>query len=427
MSKKRTILVGIDGAPFTHLKKMSNDGYMSALKNMREEGTFKQMMASIPDNSAVSWSSIMTGKNPGEHGIFGFTDLIPNTYTMRFPNFKNMTAKPFWKQKPDRKTIVINLPFTYPAQEINGYLISGFLSPNIDNSVYPKSFLDYVKSIDYQVDVDTRSIYKSKQLFYNSMLDVHEKRRQLYRKMWQDYDWDTFMIVFTGTDRMGHYMIDSYNDENDEFHDKYLNYYKLIDQDLEWINDKLNPDDTLVMMSDHGMEEIQKEVYINTYLEKNGFLELTEGDKQNYNNITKNTKAFAMEPARIHLNYENRYPNGTVNKENRDKLIRELEDLFYDLKYNGKKVVKEVHKKEDIYSGSQYENAPDLVLVSNKGFSLRGKLGKNKLFGETDTLKGMHRGEDAFFYINTKSNENIPDKVQVEDIQNIINYMEEKR
>ena len=64
---------------------------MPNLEKLKQDGILKRMTVSIPDNSAVSWSSIMTGENPGEHGIFGFTDLIPNTYTLRFPNSNNLT------------------------------------------------------------------------------------------------------------------------------------------------------------------------------------------------------------------------------------------------------------------------------------------------------------------------------------------------
>ena len=53
----------------------------------------------------------MTGDNPGKHGIFGFRDLIPNTYTLRFPNFHNMQSKPFWFQKPEKTYVIINLPY----------------------------------------------------------------------------------------------------------------------------------------------------------------------------------------------------------------------------------------------------------------------------------------------------------------------------
>jgi len=107
MRKKKTILIGLDGVSFTMLQNLITNDVMPNFKKLSEEGVFKQLKASIPDNSAVSWSSIMTGENPGEHGIFGITDLIPNTYTFRFPNFLNLKSKPFWFQKPDKKYVAL--------------------------------------------------------------------------------------------------------------------------------------------------------------------------------------------------------------------------------------------------------------------------------------------------------------------------------
>ncbi|MEJ2628489.1 MAG: alkaline phosphatase family protein, partial [bacterium] len=108
--KKRTIFVGIDGASYSLLRELAQTGVMPHLNTLIEEGVLSRMLAPLPDNSAVSWSSIMTGKNPGEHGIFGFTDLIPNTYTLRFPNFLSMQSSTFWQVESEKKYVIINLP-----------------------------------------------------------------------------------------------------------------------------------------------------------------------------------------------------------------------------------------------------------------------------------------------------------------------------
>ena len=52
-----------------------------------EEGLLGQMSVCIPEISSVSWSSFMTGTQPGVHGIYGFIELEPRSYKMCFPNF----------------------------------------------------------------------------------------------------------------------------------------------------------------------------------------------------------------------------------------------------------------------------------------------------------------------------------------------------
>ena len=72
MSKKpKTVIVGLDGVPFDMLKTLAQDGIMPNAQRLIGQGSFRAMRSSIPEISSVAWSSIITGCNPGEHGIFG--------------------------------------------------------------------------------------------------------------------------------------------------------------------------------------------------------------------------------------------------------------------------------------------------------------------------------------------------------------------
>ncbi|PIZ19592.1 MAG: hypothetical protein COY50_09140, partial [Deltaproteobacteria bacterium CG_4_10_14_0_8_um_filter_43_12] len=93
---KRTIIIGLDGVPYSLVKDLSARGIMPNMSRLIEDGIFRQMESSIPDISPVAWSSIITGKNPGEHGIYGFMDMVPGTYGLYFPNFTNLHGIPFW-------------------------------------------------------------------------------------------------------------------------------------------------------------------------------------------------------------------------------------------------------------------------------------------------------------------------------------------
>ena len=425
MNGIKNVLIGIDGASYTMLEKLSEDGIMPNFYKLRKRGVFKRLMAPVPDNSAVSWSSIMTGENPGKHGIFGFTELIPDTYTMKFPNFSDLKAKPFWAQNPDKKYVIINLPFTYPVEKLNGYLISGFVSPDINRAVFPKKYLKFIKGIGYQTDVDSWKAYKSKDIFFDEIKYVHNKRVEVYRHLWTNVKWDTFMIVFTESDRLGHFMQDAYEGHLAPYYDKYLEYFNEIDDEIAWIVDRMDDNDNLIMMSDHGMESIKAEVFLNTYLENSGYLILSDTEKKNYNNITKKTRAFALEPGRIYLNYKNRYPSGSVEFDDRDAVISDLSLLFEKLTLNGERVIKDIIRREEIYEGESVALAPDLLLVSNKGFSLRGRIGKEKVFESGGPLKGMHRGSDSFLYVKGDRQFITPERPYAEDILNIMKRLED--
>ena len=95
---KKALIIGIDGVPYSLLSTYLQKDVMPNLKMILSQGlTLHQMNASIPDISSVSWTSFNTGVNPGEHGIYGFTDLKPNSYSLYFPNSKDIKAPTFWE------------------------------------------------------------------------------------------------------------------------------------------------------------------------------------------------------------------------------------------------------------------------------------------------------------------------------------------
>ena len=66
-----------------------------------------------------------------------------------------------------------------------------------------------------------------------------------------------------------------------------------------------------------------------------------------------------------------------------------------------------------------------MVLVSHNGFSLRARLGEEKTFKEPDVLKGMHSGNDSFFYINKFEHKvPLPDNLAGMNILEIIDRLE---
>ena len=96
----------------------------------------------------------MTGKNPGEHGIFGFTDLKTAEVALRLPSFDDIRRPAIWQACDHLNSIVVNLPFTYPARPLRGTLISGFVAPIFERAVYPQSLIDWLRSRNYRTDVD---------------------------------------------------------------------------------------------------------------------------------------------------------------------------------------------------------------------------------------------------------------------------------
>lgn len=415
---KRRIIIGLDGVPYELLEDLANRGIMPNTKSLISEGIFKKMESSIPEISSVAWSSIITGDNPAQHGVFGFMDFAPNSYRMRFPNYSTLKSSPFWDGL-EEKSIIVNVPSTYPVKEMNGVHISGFVSLNLDRSVHPGDLVPKLKDFDYRLDVDSQKAHKSIDMFLNDLDRTLNSRIKTYRYLWDNQrDWDNFMLVFTGTDRLMHFLWDAYEDEQHKYHGDFLDYFRKIDEVIGEIANKLDDGDSLIMLSDHGFEKLDKDVYINYILKEEGFLEF-EDEKHSWKNINSRTKAFALDPGRIYINLKNKYPKGSISKENRESIIRELEDIFSSLEVNGEKVIRDTYRKEDIYDGPLLEQSPDLILVGNKGFNLKGTVKATELSGEP-IFTGKHTQHNAFLLTKNLNEDIVPNEPKVYDIRSLI-------
>jgi len=432
-TKSKIVLIGLDGAPFGLVDDLANRGVMPNFQALKKQAVFAQMQAPLPAVSAVSWSSIITGQNPGSHGIFGFTDLAPQSYDLVFPNFNDLQVPSFWQKYPKIKQVVLNVPSTYPVKPLNGIHIAGFVSPDIEQAVFPTNSLAKLRELKYEIDIDSYLAHRDIDLFLENLFQVNQARIAAYRYFWQESDWDIFWLVFTGSDRLGHFLYPAYANPNHQYHTAFLDYFKQVDLVIGEIAQQLCPHDGLLIFSDHGMTENKANINVNYFLQANGFLCLDKSSGEFYNQISPQSKAFALEPGRIYLNKKGKYPNGAVEKAQEEKVLQELSDAFLQLEFppsfvpmggtsagKSQKVIERVARKEQIYSGQQIDRAPDLVLDEKPGFRLRAGLNKNELF-DKDIFTGTHTANDAFLLVKPPSGVDIAlASPKAEDIVGII-------
>jgi predicted AlkP superfamily phosphohydrolase/phosphomutase len=372
---------------------------LPSLKNFFAGATAK-MPVSIPEISAVSWSGFMTGKQSGEHGIFGFVDLIPGTYQYRFPNFKDLKATPFFDELGlhDKRSVIINLPATYPARPIPGVLISGFVALDLEKAVYPSSYIPLLKQMGYQVDVDAGKGREKKTEFLADLHCALHVRKQVADILWEKENWDVFMFTVTETDRLHHFLYDAYGDSRHPLHSEFNNFYHEVDQIVADFLKRAAACEELeiIALSDHGFGPIKSEVYLNPLLKKFGFFGMETPDSKSLTRVSAGARAFALDPSRIYVHQKGKYFKGGVGKEDYQKIRTDLKQLFEDLEIDGEKVIRRAYFKEELYSGGQLAAAPDLVLLSNPGYDLKGGLEKTEETGRGH-FTGMHRQDNAFF------------------------------
>jgi predicted AlkP superfamily phosphohydrolase/phosphomutase len=400
--KKRACVIGLDGVPFDLLQKLAGGGVMPAMQKLIEEGGLYRMKASLPEVSSVSWTSFMTGRNPGFHGIFGFTDLRERSYQIRFPNSLDVKAPTLWDRlgEQGRKSIVINQPSTYPAKKIEGALVAGFVAIELAKAVYPLSHLAPLEKMGYQIDIDTQKARQDHEFLWKELDSTLEGGGRALDYFWNQ-EWDYFEFVVTGTDRLHHYLWDAWEDPEHPSHSRFLEYYRkvdgLIDRAAARYRDLTGGTRGLYLLSDHGFTGIFQEFYLNAWLAQNGYLGFDGTAPPRLADISPGTRAFALDPGRIYVNAKGRFPRGVVDKNGARALKAEIKAGLKDLEFAGRKVVREVFDAEEIYSGPQTPRGPDLVVLAERGFDIKGSFDRKDIFGRSD-LKGMHTWDDAFLW-----------------------------
>jgi len=397
---RKLLVLGLDGVSY---EMVAGAGRPSLLPEVHKffAGKTARMSVSIPEISSVSWSSFMTGTQAGEHGIYGFVDLVPGTTQYRFPDFRDLKAIPFFDELglAGRRSVIINLPATYPARPVPGVLISGFVALDLERAVYPIRYLPMLRQAGYQIDVDAGKGRDRKAEFLADLHCALKIRKQVADKLWEKEDWDLFMFTVTGTDRLQHFLYDACADDSHEFHADFLNFFHEVDQVAADFLQRAAacPGMEIVALSDHGFERIRSEVYLAPILKNNGFFSLDPGADagRSLQRISADAKAFALDPSRLFIHEKGKYPRGTVAGADRDKVREDLKQLFENYEVGGRKAVRKAFFKEELYHGGQLAGAPDLVLLCEPGFDLKGGLEKNQ---ETATshFTGMHRQDNAF-------------------------------
>ncbi len=414
--RNKACVIGLDGVPFTLLQDLADRGIMSSMARLIASGHLHRMKASLPEISSVSWTNFMTGTNPGEHGIFGFTDFKPGTYELRFPNFMDVQRPVLWDTLGEKgyKSIVINQPSTYPARKISGALVSGFVALDLARAVYPPAYRTALEQIGYQIDIDTVRARDDPQFLWQELGKTLTGRQKALNFFWEE-PWDYFEFVVTGTDRLHHFLWNAYPDPTHPHHQAFLDYYRQIDRLIGKIYASwrkiADDDEGLYLLSDHGFTGIVQEVYLNAWLEKNGYLKFTVPEPKGLEDIHARTRAFALDPNRIYLNLRGRFPKGSVERSERKALREDIARKLEGLRYEGRKVVRQVIPADKIYKGPYASKGPDLIVLAENGFDMKGSLKKKDIFGRT-SLQGMHTWDDAFFWAARP----ISDDLAIEDV-----------
>ena len=130
---KKVIILGFDGASLELITQWAEQGSLPNFKIIMEKGVHGHLQTTVPPLTPCAWSSFMTGKNPGKHGIYDFS-YLDDQHELRIHTANDRISRDLWEYLTDSnlKSFVFNVPFTYPPKNINGIMVSDFTTPSTD-------------------------------------------------------------------------------------------------------------------------------------------------------------------------------------------------------------------------------------------------------------------------------------------------------
>ncbi len=424
---RKVFVIGLDGATFDLIRPWAASGKLPTFKKLMDSGAWSELRSTMPPVTASAWSSFMTGKNPGAHGLFDFMQRRDNSYDLAPVSVRDRDGKAVWDLIGDtgKKVIVMNVPVTWPPQSVNGLLVTGMLTPrNATEYTYPRELADELKSAigDYVVYSDEVYSKGRGEIFMQALKHSANQRVRAAEYLTQKYPWDFFMLVFPETDTVSHGLWSSYDPSHHEhdpseaakFRDGILTIYQLLDAHIARLIEKLDADTTVLLMSDHGHGPVRNFLYVNNYLAQRGYLKfkpniasqlkrsafqlgltprtvyrllLTVGLGKLRRTLDKRrggrgllkrfflsftdvdwscTRAYSIGYiGEVHINLKGREPQGIVNPGQEYERVRD--DVINSLRelksHDSTPLIEYIWKKEEIYRGAHLTEAPDILFL----------------------------------------------------------------
>ena len=375
----RVAVIGLDCATPALLF----ERYAGVMPNVRSllEGSLHGDLASItPPITVPAWACAMTGKTPGQLGIYGFRNRKDNSYEgLAIATSMAVKEPAVWDLlgEAGKRSLLIGVPPAYPVKPMEGWRVSCFLTPpSAEQYTWPQ---DLKAEVEEEVGEYIFDIPKFREQGPDFVLrqchEMTKRRFKLARRFVRDKPWDFFMLVEMGLDRL-HHVFWHYCDpahpkyvEGNPFESAFEDYYRMLDAEIGSLLEAIPDDAVTILMSDHGARAMTGGVCFNDWLIREGYLAVAE-PVEGRTPIAKAPIDWSRTVAwgdggyygRLFLNVRDREPEGVVEpsryEETRDELAAKLEAMIGP---DGAPLGNRVIRPQDVYPEVR-GIAPDLIV-----------------------------------------------------------------
>jgi predicted AlkP superfamily phosphohydrolase/phosphomutase len=271
----KTVVFGFDALSFRYLDKFDTPNFDA----LRERGIEAPLESIHPPWTGSAWPSMYTGIHPGEHGVYSFFDFgdgYPDDADVVSRN--DVRAPALWNYLTDRdrRSLVLNVPVTHPAEAVDGVVVPGYLAPE-DAPGHPEGIradIEDAIGTPYRIYGRTELI-DDPDAKLDGYIDLVDLRRRAIVYLLKEWEWEFAFVQVQKTDAVFH-----------NFDDRaaFERVYAAADDLLGMVLDVVGPEVNVIVCSDHGMgHNTGYGIYVNDVLRDHGYVHTVEGNGSGVN------------------------------------------------------------------------------------------------------------------------------------------------
>jgi len=454
--KRQLIVIGLDGATFDIIDPLIDEGHLPTIADLVSRGTRGRLLSTIPYATVPAWPSFMTGKNPGKHGVFDFFSIAGGRRLLS--TSQDIRAQTLWEilSADGKRSIVMNVPGTYPPASINGVIVSGMLTPAGAEFASPPEVKGVLDQATDGYRINSLSHLSGRKLL-DDMYEVTEKQKTGFLALLRCEDWDFAMVMFRATDVIPHHFWENQSPVRE--------CYRYIDTFVGEIASAF-PHAAIFLISDHGLQGQHKDLHINKWLIDQGYMSIKighateasrweeigglEGRAQLAQSQLHPSNAFrfflrlgftgrslrkvmprawwntlkesvprsirdhipATDAATYDVDWDHTLASAyqlytreskaikivNLDQRSREAVCAELVEKLGSLRdpQTGGPIVRRAHRREELYAGPYVDRAPDITLDLHDGYNLTNAFFADDYVTSRDQVRGCHHREGIF-------------------------------
>jgi predicted AlkP superfamily phosphohydrolase/phosphomutase len=436
----RVLLIGLDGGTFTTLDPLMDQGIMPFLKDFIAAGVRAPLRSVIPPLTPPGWTSLITGRTPGNHGVMDFFRFeSPDTHYLRLVDSRDVKCETIWSMlsRQGLQATVLNFPLMTPPRPLAGHVVPGWAPwRHLPRLCVPRNLYDKIKTVPgfnlqelaMDLKLEGKAIEGGAREEYEDWILFHIRRERqwfaILRYLMQEEPCDLTAVLFDGVDKLQHLLwrfIDPVYAPvqpsvwEQSVRELCLTYFRQLDELLAEAVTLAGPDASVFLASDHGFGPSTEVFYVNTWLQQQGYLTWSANAQEDASEVGRlgvgrisqtpsmidwnRTTVYSLTPSSngVHVDVAGRRGLHGIEPAAYERLLARVQDELSELvdAATGERIVSQALTRQVAFPGTQIGQAPDLTLSLRDG-GFVSILRSDVALKPRPEVVGTHRPEGIF-------------------------------